>query len=54
MLIDLSFWPAVQLWKVTLLRCHRKVTLLSGFITRAQAVQCADDWRKCIEYDETE
>jgi hypothetical protein len=49
--IDLFFWPAVNLWKVTVLRCDREVTSLDGFITRAQAMQFADDWRNFIEHD---
>jgi hypothetical protein len=54
MRIDLSFWPVVHLWKVTVLRCDREVTSLSGFITRAQALQCAKDWRNFIEHDQAE
>jgi hypothetical protein len=49
--IDLFFWPAVHLWKVTVFRWGREVTSLDGFITRAHAMQCADDWRGVIEHD---
>jgi len=54
MRIDLSFWPLVHLWKVTVFRCDREVISMPGFITRAQAVECAHDWRNVIEHDQAE
>jgi len=52
--IELFLWPAVNLWKVTVVRCGREVTSLDGLITRAQAMQFADDWRNFIEHDPSE